>query len=619
MAKTPTPPKKHPLDLIKQRPLVTLAASLLIWNAFHDSDAKNKNVVPFSQFSVAAHEDKVKDIEIRGAEVTGHLRDGTEFRTTLPTYGDAANATVIQELLSHNVEVAVKQPSNRFLGIPIALWTSLLPIALLLWGFSSINKVMANGIGGSKSPVRKYAKGEDPVTFDDVAGVDEAKQDLAEIVEYLKDPKKFGRLGGKIPKGVLLMGPPGTGKTLLARAVAGEAGVPFFSASGSEFVEMFVGRGAARVRAMFEEAKKDTPCIIFIDEIDALGGNRDNMRGNDEKQQTLNQMLTEMDGFGGDSGIIIIGATNRAETLDPAFLRPGRFDRRVVVPLPDQAGREQILHVHTDNKPLAADVRISDLARGTPGFSGAELANLANEAALLAARLGKKVITAADFEEAKDKILMGAERNIAMTDDERRLTAWHEAGHAIVGLFTPESDPLHKVSIMPRGRALGVTVSLPEGDQLSTSQQKLKSRLAMLFGGREAEKMVFGEQMVTTGASSDIAMATTIATAMVCEYGMSELGSARISASDAAMAPQVNEQVRKLIAEAERTARTILIENKDKLDRLAKALLADVDGTLEGAQVLKLLGMPARSSPTPVRRALRRDTNRRHDGMNGQS
>ena len=458
-----------------------------------------------------------------------------------------------------------------------------------------------------KSKHRLSTKDTTKVRFTDVAGIDEAKEEVQEIVEFLKNPKKFQRLGGRIPRGVLLVGPPGCGKTLLAKAIAGEAEVPFFSISGSDFVEMFVGVGASRVRDMFEQAKKNAPCIVFIDEIDAVGRHRGAGLGggNDEREQTLNQLLVEMDGFEANEGVILIAATNRPDVLDPALLRPGRFDRQVVVPNPDVKGREQIIKVHMRKVPTAPDVDAKVLARGTPGFSGADLANLVNEAALLAARNNKRVVTMAEFEAAKDKVLMGAERrSMVMSEEERERTAYHEAGHALVGLFSPKHDPLHKVTIIPRGRALGVTMSLPERDQLGFTRLQLESRIAMAYGGRVAEELIFGQDEVSNGAAQDISMATKMARKMVTEWGMSDklgplqysdneeevfLGHAvtqRKNVSDAT-AHVIDEEIRRLVTEGEQRARHILDEHLDGLHTVAKALLEYE--TLSGEEVKALL------------------------------
>ncbi len=449
------------------------------------------------------------------------------------------------------------------------------------------------------------------VTFEDVAGVDEAKEDLVEIVDFLKDPHKFQRLGGKIPKGALLVGPPGTGKTLLARAIAGEANVPFFTISGSDFVEMFVGVGASRVRDMFEQAKKNAPCIIFIDEIDAVGRHRGAGLGggNDEREQTLNQLLVEMDGFEANEGVILIAATNRPDVLDPALLRPGRFDRQIVVPNPDVAGREKILKVHMKNVPLAPDIDAKTIARGTPGFSGADLANLVNEAALLAARRNKRMVTQHEFEEAKDKVMMGAERrSLAMTEDEKKLTAYHEAGHALVAINVPKSDPVHKATIIPRGRALGMVMQLPEGDRLSMSFTQMTSRLAILMGGRIAEELTFGEDNVTSGAQSDIEQATRLARAMVTRWGYSKtLGTvaygenqeevflghsvARSQNVSESTSQIIDEEVKRIVAEGFSAARKILTKKNKDLETLAKGLLEYE--TLSGEEIANLLkGVP---------------------------
>jgi cell division protease FtsH len=448
-------------------------------------------------------------------------------------------------------------------------------------------------MGFGKSRARLLTEKVGRITFDDVAGIDEAKNELEEIVEYLKDPQKFQRLGGKIPKGVLLVGPPGTGKTLLARAIAGEANVPFFTISGSDFVEMFVGVGASRVRDMFEQGKKNAPCIIFIDEIDAVGRHRGAGLGggNDEREQTLNQLLVEMDGFEANEGVILIAATNRPDVLDPALLRPGRFDRQVVVPNPDVVGREKILKVHMRKVPLASDVDPRIIARGTPGFSGADLANLVNEAALMAARKGKRSVTMAEFEQAKDKVMMGAERrSMVMTEDEKKLTAYHEGGHALVMLYVPGHEPLHKVTIIPRGRALGVTMFLPERDKYSQSRMELNAMMASLFGGRIAEEMIFGPDKVTTGASDDIRRATNLARRMVTEFGFSDkLGPLRYSENEEevflghsvtqrknvsdATAKVIDDEIRRIVEEGEETARKILTSHVDELHLLAKGLL----------------------------------------------
>ena len=482
-----------------------------------------KSVWSYTKFMTEVHRDIVKRVTIypnNELEVEAH--SGDLFYVTAPS-----DPTMTKELLDYNVDIKVtptRKPSLLF-EIFISWFPTIALIAIWIIFMRRQSRMMnaANGVGKGK---HKLMSDNGPkVTFADVAGCDEAKHDVQEIVDFLKNPKRFSKLGGKIPRGVLMVGPPGTGKTLLAKAVAGEAGVNFFSISGSDFVEMFVGVGASRVRDMFEDAKKNSPCIIFIDEIDAIGKSRQNsFIGNDERDQTLNALLVEMDGFEGSEGIIIIAATNRAEILDKALLRPGRFDRQVVVGLPDLKGREQILKVHTNKVPLSKDVKLIDLARGTPGFSGAELANLVNEASILASKSDRDKIHMRHFEQAKDKILMGAERKtFAMTEDEKRLTAYHEIGHLLVGYYSPEHDPVYKVSIIPRGRALGITMFLPERDSVSMSKAKLESQIASLYGGRIAEEIVAGPDGITTGASNDIERATTIATKMVAEWGMSSL------------------------------------------------------------------------------------------------
>ncbi len=484
----------------------------------HGANAANE--ISYSQLLQKVDSDQVKDVVMRGEMVQAQDAAGRKFLVTTP--GDQGD--LLKELRAHgaNIRVQSSQPSGW-----MQLLGSLLPILLLVGVWVFFMRQMQGGARGAmgfgKSKAKLLTENKTKVTFEDVAGVEEAKDELNEIVDFLKDPGRFQRLGGKIPKGALLVGPPGTGKTLLARAIAGEAGVPFFSISGSDFVEMFVGVGASRVRDMFEQAKKNAPCIIFIDEIDAVGRHRGAGLGggNDEREQTLNQLLVEMDGFETNEGIILIAATNRPDVLDPALLRPGRFDRQVVVPNPDINGRERILRVHMRNVPLAADVEVKTIARGTPGFSGADLMNLVNEAALMAARKNRRMVTQRDFEDAKDKVMMGAERrSMVMTEDEKRMTAYHEGGHAIVALNVPSTDPVHKATIIPRGRALGMVMQLPERDKLSMSYEQMTSRLAILFGGRVAEEIIFGKEKVTSGASSDIGQATKLARAMVTKLGL---------------------------------------------------------------------------------------------------
>ena len=573
----------------------------------------------YSELLSDAASGSIKDVTITGEKIVGKLSDGHEFMTYAPPHADVAS-----KLVDKGVTVRV-QPDDSGPSI-FSYILNWLPALLLLGVYIFFLRQMQSGggkaMGFGKSRARLMTEKTGRVTFEDVAGIDEAKQELEEVVEFLKDPQKFQRLGGKIPKGVLLVGPPGTGKTLIARAVAGEANVPFFTISGSDFVEMFVGVGASRVRDMFEQGKKHAPCIIFIDEIDAVGRHRGAGlgNGNDEREQTLNQLLVEMDGFEANDGVILIAATNRPDVLDPALLRPGRFDRQVVVPNPDILGREKILKVHMRKVPIGGDVDARVIARGTPGFSGADLANLVNEAALLAARAGRRVVGMAEFESAKDKVMMGAERrSLVMTEKEKELTAYHEAGHALVGLNVPDHDPLHKVTIIPRGRALGLTMSLPERDRFGYSKREMESRLASMFGGRLAEEIIFGADNVTTGASSDIQQATGMARRMVTEFGMSEkLGRVRYGDNEQelflghsvtqtrgvseATAQLIDSEVRRLIEESETTARTILIERIDELHRLAQALLEYE--TLSGDEVRALLrGEPivrTDSSDTPA-------------------
>jgi cell division protease FtsH len=564
-----------------------------------------QNMMPFSEFMARVSEGKVADVDIKGHIANGHLTEGgVAFSTYLPD-----DATVTDKLIAKNIKVTA-HPDDRdstFWGILLNFGPMVLFIGLWVFFMRQMQGGGGRAMGFGRSRARLLTEKTGKVTFEDVAGVDEAKQELQEVVDFLKDPQKFQKLGGKIPKGVLLVGPPGTGKTLIARAVAGEASVPFFTISGSDFVEMFVGVGASRVRDMFEQGKKHAPCIIFIDEIDAVGRHRGAGLGggNDEREQTLNQMLVEMDGFEANEGVILIAATNRPDVLDPALLRPGRFDRQVVVPNPDILGREKILKVHMRKVPLAPDVDARVIARGTPGFSGADLSNLVNEAALMAARTNKTAVGMYELEMAKDKVMMGAERrSMAMTDDEKKLTAYHEAGHALVILNVPQADPLHKVTIIPRGRALGVTFSLPERDKYSVTKVELESRLAVAFGGRVAEEMIFGPENVTTGAASDISQATTTARRMVTEAGMSDkLGRVRYSANEQeiflghsvtqqkniseATAEIIDQEVRRLIEEAETKARTILTAHFDDLHTLAKALLEYE--TLSGDEVKALL------------------------------
>lgn len=562
--------------------------------------------VSYSDFIGNVLNNHVRTVSIDGERATVQTDDGQKYETILPRGVD-----VTDTLISKDVKVDVKpQERSGFLSI-LSLW---LPFLVLIgvWIFF-MNRMQGGGRGGAMGFGRSRAKllveKNERVTFDDVAGIDEAKEELEEIVEFLRDQKKFSRLGGKIPKGALLVGPPGTGKTLLARAIAGEAGVPFFTISGSDFVEMFVGVGASRVRDMFAQAKKNAPCIVFIDEIDAVGRSRGvgYGGGNDEREQTLNQLLVEMDGFETNEGIIIVAATNRPDVLDPALLRPGRFDRQVQVPNPDIRGREKILTVHARKVPLGPDVDLRIIARGTPGFSGADLANLVNESALMAARIGRRSVMMDDFEKAKDKVMMGSERrSMVMTQDEKKLTAYHEAGHAIVGLNVPQHDPIHKVTIIPRGRALGLVLALPERDQLSVTYTKYKSKIAMAMGGRVAEELIFGKDNVTSGAASDIQQVTKIARAMVTQFGMSDmLGNIDYAneqhsflgpyQNNPAASPDTQEkidnEVRRIVDEGYTTAKRILTEQKKDLDMLAEGLLEYE--TLTGTEIKRVIdGLP---------------------------
>ncbi len=575
--------------------LVIAAVLLTVFNNFSvQSPTEQLN---YSQFITEVQNERVQKVVIDGLVISGQRNDNSRFETVRPLLDDPK---LIDDLLEHNVVVEGRKPEQQ------SLWTQLLvasfPILIILAIFMFFMRQMQGGAGGGKGGPMAFGKSkarllsEDQIktTFADVAGVDEAKEDVQELVEFLRDPGKFQRLGGRIPRGVLMVGPPGTGKTLLAKAIAGEAKVPFFSISGSDFVEMFVGVGASRVRDMFEQAKKQAPCIIFIDEIDAVGRHRGAGMGggHDEREQTLNQLLVEMDGFEVNDGVIVIAATNRPDVLDPALLRPGRFDRQVVVGLPDIRGREQILKVHMRKLPVGDDVDAAVIARGTPGFSGADLANLANEAALFAARANSRLVTMEQFDLAKDKIMMGAERkSMVMSEKEKLNTAYHEAGHAIVGRVVPEHDPVYKVSIIPRGRALGVTMFLPEEDRYSLSRRHIISQICSLFGGRIAEEMTLGADGVTTGASNDIQRATDIARKMVTKWGLSEkMGPLMYDDADEEVflgrsaaqpgkgvsgetARQIDEEVRRIIDECYAKAQSILEENRGKLDMMAEALM----------------------------------------------
>ncbi len=563
------------------------------------------NDISFSQLLSDVDQGRVRDVVIEGPNISGAFTDGRQFQTYAPN-----DPSLVQRLYGKGVSITARAPSDN---VPwfVSLLVSWLPFLALIgvWIFLSRQMQGAGGkaMGFGKSRAKLLTEAHGRVTFEDVAGIDEAKSDLTEIVDFLRDPQKFQRLGGRIPRGVLLVGPPGTGKTLLARAIAGEANVPFFTISGSDFVEMFVGVGASRVRDMFEQAKKNAPCIIFIDEIDAVGRHRGAGLGggNDEREQTLNQLLVEMDGFEANEGIILIAATNRPDVLDPALLRPGRFDRQVVVPNPDVVGREQILKVHARKIPIAPDVNLKVIARGTPGFSGADLANLCNEAALMAARRNKRMVTMSDFEDAKDKVMMGAERrSLVMTEEEKMLTAYHEGGHAIVALSVPATDPVHKATIIPRGRALGMVMQLPERDKLSMSYEQMTSRLAIMMGGRVAEELIFGHDKVTSGAASDIEQATRLAKMMVTRWGFSdELGQVaygdnqdevflgmsmgRTQSVSEATAQTIDKEVRRLVDEGYIEAKRILSEKRESLEALARGLLEYE--TLSGDEIVDLL------------------------------
>ncbi|MBW8301963.1 MAG: ATP-dependent zinc metalloprotease FtsH [Hydrogenophaga sp.] len=591
--------------------LWAIIALLLIalFSMFQTSPSQTSSrEIPYSQFLREVDAGRVRDVTVTGNRVLGtYVENGTAFQT----YSPVVDGSLLDKLQSKNVMIVARPETDGSSGFLSYIGT-LLPMLLILgvWLFF-MRQMQGGGRGGAmgfgKSKAKLLTEAHGRVTFEDVAGVDEAKQDLEEIVEFLRDPQKFQRLGGKIPRGVLLVGPPGTGKTLLARSVAGEANVPFFTISGSDFVEMFVGVGASRVRDMFEQAKKNAPCIIFIDEIDAVGRHRGAGLGggNDEREQTLNQLLVEMDGFEANEGVILIAATNRPDVLDPALMRPGRFDRQVVVPNPDIVGRERILKVHARNVPLAPNVDLKVLARGTPGFSGADLMNLVNEAALMAARRNKRVVTMAEFEDAKDKIMMGAERrSSAMTEAEKKLTAYHEAGHAITALNVPVADPLHKATIIPRGRALGMVMQLPEGDRYSMSYKWMVSRLIIMMGGRVAEELTFGKENITSGASSDIEQATKLARAMVTQWGFSDvLGQVAYGENQQEVflghsvsqtknvsestAQKIDTEVRRLIDEAYTEARRILTEKHDDFVAMAEGLLEYE--TLSGEEIKALL------------------------------
>ena len=592
---------------------VIIALVLMMVFKNFDNSAMSGNI-SYSKFLAEVKSGRVSEVGIEGNSITGRYADDQRiFKTYSP---ETSNDALIGTLLDNNVDIKGIEPNgNSFWAHALISW---FPILLLLGVWIYFMRQMQGGGGGrgalsfGKSRARLMGEDQIKITFNDVAGVEEAKEEVGELVEFLRDPSKFQKLGGKIPSGVLMVGSPGTGKTLLAKAIAGEAKVPFFTISGSDFVEMFVGVGASRVRDMFEEAKKHAPCIIFIDEIDAVGRHRGAGLGggHDEREQTLNQLLVEMDGFEGNEGIIVIAATNRPDVLDPALLRPGRFDRQVVVPLPDIRGREQILKVHMRKVPLGDDVKASVIARGTPGFSGADLSNLVNEAALFAARANKKLVDMEEFERAKDKIMMGAERrSMVMSEDEKLNTAYHEAGHAIVGRLVPSHDPVYKVTIIPRGRALGVTMYLPEEDKYSQSKEQLESMLSSLFGGRIAEELTLGKDKVTTGASNDIERATQLARNMVTKWGLSEkLGPLTYSEDDGEVflghsvtqhkaisdetAHSIDGEIRAIIDRNYERAEKILNDNIDKLHKMAEALMKyetidanQIDDIMEGKDV----------------------------------
>ncbi len=602
--------------------LILLVMLVVAYDLFEGGGQGNYARFAFSDFLNRVDEGQVRDVTIQGRVLEGHFADGTAFSTYAPDYPG-----LVDKLEQHNVRIEA-MPNDTRMNSLIGILLSWFPILLLIGVWVFFMRQMQGGggkaMGFGKSKARLLTEKTGKVTFENVAGVDEAKEELSEIVDFLRDPAKFQSLGGKIPKGCLLVGPPGTGKTLLARAIAGEANVPFFTISGSDFVEMFVGVGASRVRDMFEQGKRNAPCIIFIDEIDAVGRHRGVGMGggNDEREQTLNQLLVEMDGFEANEGVILIAATNRPDVLDPALMRPGRFDRQIVVPVPDIVGRDKVLRVHLKNVPTGPDVDPRVIARGTPGFSGADLANLVNEAALLAARRNKKVVTMKDLEAAKDKVMMGAERkSLVMSAEEKKLTAYHEGGHAIVALHCPASDPIHKATIIPRGRALGLVMRLPEADRFSVTREKLHTDIAVAMGGRVAEELIFGHDKVTSGASSDIKQATSMARSMVTEWGMSEkigplfhggdqtelsyghIATSRSNSEDTANL--IDSEVKAFVEGGYNRAKEILTTHIDQLHMLANALLEYE--TLSGDEIKDLLsGKPINRdedvippSPTP--------------------
>jgi len=596
--------------------VVIIGGAILLYRYFHNPATNQPTQLSYTDLLTNVRSSQVAQATVEKEKVTGKLSDGRAFTTDLAN--DQVASELVKEMDKSKVKVDFKNSSGSGMVLQMVAFYAPFILIIAFWIFmirqmqSGGNKALSFG----KSRAKLLSNQQKRVTFKDVAGVEEAKEELQEIIEFLKEPQKFQKLGGRIPKGVLMMGPPGTGKTLLARAIAGEANVPFFSISGSDFVEMFVGVGASRVRDLFEQGKKNAPCIIFIDEIDAVGRHRGAGLGggHDEREQTLNQLLVEMDGFESNDGVILIASTNRPDVLDPALLRPGRFDRRVIVNRPDVKGREGILAVHTRKIPLGEDVDISVIARGTPGFTGADLANLVNEAALNAARYNKKVVAMHDFEWAKDKVLMGSERKSAvMSEDEKKTTAYHEAGHTIVGLKVPNADPVHKVTIIPRGMALGLTQQLPEGDRYTHSRDYIEGSIAILMGGRLAEDIFLGK--ITTGASNDIERATDLARKMVCEFGMSNLGPLTFGKKEEQIflgreiaqhqdysedtAINIDKEVKRIVMEQYERARQIIIEHRDALDRLAQELLSRE--TLDSVQIRRIVaGLPLdEDGPSP--------------------
>ncbi|WP_379923418.1 ATP-dependent zinc metalloprotease FtsH [Erythrobacter sp. R86502] len=601
-------------------------ALLLVVTMFSNAGQNTGAAIRYSDFRAAVAEGEVQDVQMGDELITGTLKNGEAF-TTVPVPNDAEITNLMEE---NGVRFTGTQREGQ--NVLLFILLNSLPFLLILGiAFFALRQVQKGGNGGAmgfgKSKAKLLTERSGKVTFNDVAGIDEAREELQEIVEFLRDPQRFSKLGGQIPKGALLVGSPGTGKTLLARAIAGEAGVPFFTISGSDFVEMFVGVGASRVRDMFEQAKKNAPCIVFIDEIDAVGRSRGHGLGNsnDEREQTLNQLLVEMDGFEANEGIIIIAATNRPDVLDPALLRPGRFDRQVVVPIPDIDGREKILGVHMKKVPLAPDVNPRVIARGTPGFSGADLANLVNEAALLAARRNKRLVAMQEFEDAKDKVMMGAERrSMVMTDDEKKMTAYHEAGHAIVSVYEPASDPIHKATIIPRGRALGMVMRLPERDSYSYHRDKMHANLSVSMGGRVAEEIIFGHDKVSSGASSDIQYATSLARNMVTQWGMSEklgplqyeeqsegylgAGAAQRTFRSSTTNELIDNEIKSLVEGAHQRATEILKSNEQQLHLLAQTLLEyetltgdEINALLENGKIDRPDAPRGTSVPTQVR------------------